>query len=1030
MEALRSNSEILRLSSEMEVVGDLDAIRKDLLASSAFRFFPEALDKFLASAELKQVPGDAKVISEGAPSLLIFMSLDHRFERSMTIGNFDDRIFVSDVEPFEFVGVSDVLQKKDSLMSYSTQDTTTVLTVNRSGFVDLFQDEQAMAKFRLLNSSRALRDFFFYLQGHDIDLQSLFQLLDKIEPNPKMLEKRSLFEQKTPQMTFVQSGGITGLQIDGLDQKNFVFESGSWFGVGFAGRPDFQKIRLETIDTVYYHSLAISSLEAVLSPDLLLLLSSEPCLSQVSVSANQEEDRESYLPAKSLSLGKLRFFGFQGDVSQIRFGGFPFSPFHSTLWNFLVLFRLDLNESYISKIGDSQDSINLSQFASALEDVGLVTNLRRCRGGRSEVVPEKSLVYFYGRPAIFLKASKKNVFLLDPVHGLIAISEVEFFNNWNMNLVDVKRPALREVLPEDAKLSPEKSEQVGKSLLSFFLNLSADEFKNLITFRFFQSLVVLAVPSFLFGLVNQSIGKTSSSHIYGYYVGIGLFLIFQAVSSYSLNIYSGQILSSLKTTAQSYFYKLYLNSASNPQVPLRAGLVYTRMTLFDYAFSAMKFERTERFLYAFMLILFLLIIGSFSWQATFILGVSIFTALVLIYHLRKKGGFTEVNTALLRQEVIDSFVDIVHGFRSIRATHTMAHAENKLNSVVKQLALGSGEYSIGMIGLSQKGQLIFKIGGVLALYTVCKELVNHRSSPAELFGLTLYLSYLNSPFQGLSGYFTNFNTTGLFAVPGQLAMSQGFQRTKTLRTLSLKGSVQFDRVSYRYSERSPFSVIEASFKISPGERIAIVGRSGSGKSTLARLISRQIDPSSGKVLYDDVDSRMIEPASIQSQMGFVPQVPTMFAGSLVSNITYGDEEPQFKKTKDLCRTTHAHQFIKKLPGDYSYVMKEFGIGLSAGQKQIMALTRVLYSEPEVLVLDEVTAHLDPQAEGFITERIFERKQNRTTVMVVQKISAARRADRIFVMKQGRIIEEGDHNRLMLLGGEYSELYRHQVSDDL
>ncbi|RYZ79176.1 MAG: ABC transporter ATP-binding protein [Proteobacteria bacterium] len=111
------------------------------------------------------------------------------------------------------------------------------------------------------------------------------------------------------------------------------------------------------------------------------------------------------------------------------------------------------------------------------------------------------------------------------------------------------------------------------------------------------------------------------------------------------------------------------------------------------------------------------------------------------------------------------------------------------------------------------------------------------------------------------------------------------------------------------------------------------------------------------------------------------------------------------------------------------MMKEFGIGLSSGQKQIMALTRVLHSDPEVLVLDEVTAHLDPQSESFIADRIFENKQHRTTVMVVQKISAARKADRIFVVKQGRIIEEGDHNRLLSLGGEYSELYRHQVSED-
>jgi ABC-type bacteriocin/lantibiotic exporter with double-glycine peptidase domain len=430
------------------------------------------------------------------------------------------------------------------------------------------------------------------------------------------------------------------------------------------------------------------------------------------------------------------------------------------------------------------------------------------------------------------------------------------------------------------------------------------------------------------------------------------------------------------------------------------------------------------------LLFFFILIAVVSWQATFVLFVATALALSVIYFLRKKGGFTEVNTATLRQDVIDSFVDTVNGIRSIQVTNTAKSVEKKINETYRHLSLGISQYTIGMNGIGQKGLLIFKVGGVLALYIVCKELMSNRTSVTDLFSLTLYLSYLTSPFLGLSSYLTNFNTTGLYALPGQLALSQGFQKSRSLKTAQLHGKIQFDRVGYRYNDRAPFSVLECSFTINVGERIAIVGRSGSGKSTLARLIARQVEPTAGKILYDDMDSRLLEATSVQSQVGYVPQIPTLFAGSLLANVANGEGDHQLEKTKEMCRVTHVHKIVRALPGQYSYMMKEFGIGLSSGEKQMMALTRVLYAEPEILLLDEVAAHMDPQAESVLTERVFGRKKNRTTVMVVQKISAARRADRIFVMKNGRIIEEGDHNRLISLGGEYAELYRHQVSDDV
>jgi len=318
---------------------------------------------------------------------------------------------------------------------------------------------------------------------------------------------------------------------------------------------------------------------------------------------------------------------------------------------------------------------------------------------------------------------------------------------------------------------------------------------------------------------------------------------------------------------------------------------------------------------------------------------------------------------------------------------------------------------------------------VILIYVLMKGIIEHRASSAELFGFVLYLSYLNAPYSQISSYITNFNTLGLFSMIGQIARVDFQDGNKVHCNAQLRGKIQFDKVSYRYTDRSPFSIIECSFSVKPGELVAIVGRSGSGKSTLARLLARQIEPVVGRVLFDGVDSRVMQPASLQSQIGFVPQTPSLFSGSIESNISFGEDDFDRDRIRRIARSTRAHEFIKGLPSDYSYRLREFGIGLSSGQRQMIAFSRVLYSNPKILILDEVTAHLDPKLEGFVTGRVHEGQEQRTTFMVVHKISIAQKADRILVLKQGRIVEEGDHNHLLALGGEYSELYRYQVSDE-
>jgi len=333
------------------------------------------------------------------------------------------------------------------------------------------------------------------------------------------------------------------------------------------------------------------------------------------------------------------------------------------------------------------------------------------------------------------------------------------------------------------------------------------------------------------------------------------------------------------------------------------------------------------------------------------------------------------------------------------------------------------------MGFSQVGNLFFKVGSTAALFVVINELLYTQTPPSNALALSMYLSYCAGPYLAILNIFANYSLTGLYGLPGQMIRSESKESLKTAKLLSLQGNIRLERVSFRYSDRSPMTLNEVSFTVKAGEVVAIVGRSGSGKTTLGRILSRQAEISGGKLLFDDVDSRLVDPSTLSSQIGFVSQTPTLFSGSIAQNIALSDDVLDYSKIIKAAEASNSHDFIQKLPGSYNYMLNEGGRGLSGGQRVLLTLARVLYSHPKILILDEATAHLDPKAERLISDRLLDFHGRQTIVVIVQRISLARRADKIIVMKAGRVVEMGDHNRLLQNNGEYAELYRHQVGGD-
>jgi ATP-binding cassette subfamily B protein len=244
----------------------------------------------------------------------------------------------------------------------------------------------------------------------------------------------------------------------------------------------------------------------------------------------------------------------------------------------------------------------------------------------------------------------------------------------------------------------------------------------------------------------------------------------------------------------------------------------------------------------------------------------------------------------------------------------------------------------------------------------------------------------------------------------------------------LAGRVEFRGVSFAYGD-GPRVLHDVSFAIEPGETVAIVGATGSGKSTLARLLSRSYDFETGCIEVDGIDVRRVETRALRQRLGIVLQDFHVFAGSVKENLQLGRPQVDEARARAAARWVQADRFIRAMPGGYESELGERGANLSHGERQLLAFARVLAADPEILILDEATASVDPETEEQIQQALRRVTAGRTAIVIAHRLATVREASRIVVLDHGRVREIGSHAELLARGGLYRTLYDLQLRDD-
>jgi subfamily B ATP-binding cassette protein MsbA len=433
----------------------------------------------------------------------------------------------------------------------------------------------------------------------------------------------------------------------------------------------------------------------------------------------------------------------------------------------------------------------------------------------------------------------------------------------------------------------------------------------------------------------------------------------------------------------------------------------------------------------------LLLVGGFILMLTINLKLSLFIALFIpiFVIVATPLGRKVKDKAKAMQEKLGEMTSLVQdtlsGILVIKAFLLEKFTLQKLEAVSKEFidtVLKNARYRAIMASLGLFGGAVPFLG---ALGYGSFLVINNRLTPGGLVAFIWYMALVIEQVALFSNTWANLQSAlgaserifQVLAEPKELEVARG-----TIELKEVRGDIVFSNVSFTYTGEEVLRGINIHIKA--GEKVAIVGPTGAGKSTLAALLLRLYDPQEGEIYLDGINLKKIKPTSLRKFIAAVPQDTIIFSGTVKENIAIGKLGASDEEIIEAAKLANAHDFIVNLPQGYDTILGERGAQLSGGERQRIALARAFLRKPPILILDEATSSLDSETEFKIYEAMQRLLEGRTAIIIAHRLSTVRSADKIFVLYEGKIIEEGNHEELIKLNGLYAKLYSLQMGEKL
>ncbi|HEY0235448.1 MAG TPA: ABC transporter ATP-binding protein [Afipia sp.] len=529
------------------------------------------------------------------------------------------------------------------------------------------------------------------------------------------------------------------------------------------------------------------------------------------------------------------------------------------------------------------------------------------------------------------------------------------------------------------------------------------------------------------------------AHSYGFgrhAMGVALFAglatlviaIVGAIATYIDNYYTtniGQwVANDLRVRIYQHLHRLSLRYYDNAKT---GSLISTIMTDVDTIQSFVS-SSTLDILVDFITIMFMVgLMFWLDWDFTLIaLGI---TPFLLVFVMRLKKSVKEV-TRVVRTRQSEMLAVVQQGLGSVRAVKAFGRQDLEL---ARLEAASHATIDAALRARQVKSVLSPLVNVVVA---ACTAIVLWKGTSLIVAGtmtagaLTVYLAYLTKFFKPVKDLASMTSaiaqtTVALERIKGILSADDIIQVSQdAIDPGRVQGKIRFEHVAFGYEKDVPV-LRDVSFEICPGQVVGIVGPTGSGKSTVLSLIPRFYETTGGRILIDDKDVRSLKLSPLRDQIGFVLQETVLFRGTIRDNIAYGRPDATYEEVVTAAKIANADEFIQRMPHGYDSLVGERGDTLSGGQRQRIGIARAIIRNSPIMILDEPTASLDTESEHLVVEGLRRMMAGRTVIMIAHRLSTIRNADKIIVLKDGFVVEQGSNDELISLGGVYAELNRVQ-----
>jgi ATP-binding cassette subfamily B protein len=418
----------------------------------------------------------------------------------------------------------------------------------------------------------------------------------------------------------------------------------------------------------------------------------------------------------------------------------------------------------------------------------------------------------------------------------------------------------------------------------------------------------------------------------------------------------------------------------------------------------------------------------YSWKLALILLISIPLYSFIYFITNKLNKKRERKLMEDSAELESQLVESLNSVKTIKQFGIEDFANIKTENRFIRLLDSVYKSAINSFFTGNSLEFINRIFTIVILWIGSYLVIDHTITPGELMSFYALIAYLTGPVSSLIGM--NKTVQNALIAADRLFEIMDLEREGDENKIELNpqmlGDIRFENVSFSYGIR--VDVFENfNLEIKKGELTAIIGESGSGKTTLAALLQKLYPLKAGKILIGKSNIDYIENQSLRKIVSTVPQQLNLFAGNVIENIAIGDFNPDLQRIVEICSMLGMMPFIEKLPAGFHTYLGENGASLSGGQKQRLAIARALYKNPEILIFDEATASLDSESEQFVQQTIRQlKRQGKTIIIIAHRLSTVINADHIVVLENGKVIEQGMHDKLFAAKGRYFQLWEKQI----